>query len=66
MKNIIIVIMLFYTISPVYSACSIDTTTMCSGEIDVGQNIFLNRNELFITPFLKANYFFIPKFDFKK
>ncbi len=65
MKVFLFVIILG-TLSPVYSACSIDTSTMCSGDIDNGQNISINRDELFITPYLKEKYKYIPKFDFKK
>lgn len=64
--KIFFIVILLNILSPSYSACSIDTAVMCTGDIDNGQNIFLNRNDLFITPFLKENYLFIPKFDFKK
>ena len=68
MKTFFIVIILLDMISPVYSACAIDTATKCSGEIESGQNVFLNKNELFITPFLKVRYMLSPnlKFDFIK
>lgn len=55
MKVLLFVIMLG-ALSPVYSVCSIDTSTMCSGDIDDRQNILLNKDNMFLTPYINENY----------
>ena len=63
--KVLLIVVFLGMFSSVYSACSIETSTVCSVDIDNWQDILAGETPLFITPFLTEKYKFILKIDFK-
>lgn len=63
--KVLLIVCLLGMFSPVYSVCSIETTTACSGEIESIHNVLAGETPLFVIPYLTEKYKFILKFDFK-